>query len=410
MSNKAIDHSITNQSNVPEVLIEETSIKPVSQSILDLKKMKEDCAEKEKQSESLEEDEYVDLVENSQSKIPKANTTDQMKNEKRLKKECETPVLVYSGNDLMNLPEDTTPNLWEPFMCKQGLVALTGSSDVGKSSFLRDLAIAIALKETSFLDHPLNVQHGKVIYYTTEENQSSISSALKKQKDRIGKQDLSGLKYIFSMEDPWKVILGELKASPTDVVMIDCFADIFEGRLNDNGDVRAFLQDINTVCIETGCLFILLHHNGKRTELNAPDKNNIIGSQGFEAKSRLCMDLRKEADGTRTLWFTKGNNIPDSMKKEGLKLKFDENQHFTLIGKSLYVAATVNNKYKFSKVKIMDSVAVIEERCGKLSYDKILVELRKEYGASTPSKGCFVGWMKERKSLEDDDIGQSVAA
>lgn len=313
--------------------------------------------------------------------------------------------VVFTGEDLMNLPIDKTPHLWEPIMFKEGLVALTGSSDVGKSSFLRDLALAIVLKESTFLSHPLNATHGKVIYYTTEENQASIANCLRKQKERIGKKDLTGLKYIFSMEKPWNVIIDEMKASPVDAVIIDCFADIFEGNLNDNGDVRRYLQEISEVSVATNTLFILLHHNGKRTEHNAPSKNSMIGSQGFEAKVRLVLEIRKDGDTTRSLWMLKGNHLPESMKKQGMQLNFDDNQHFTYSGKCDYVSTSINNKFVDSKETMVAHIIDLLGTNSKLSQDKIQAELKKKFPKSSPSKGTVCKWVKE---IRDKQIAKAA--
>ena len=161
------------------------------------------------------------------------------------------------------------------------------------------------------------------------------------------------------------------------------------------------------ITFSADCIFILLHHNGKRTEFGESDKNNIIGSQAFEAKVRLAMDLKKEADGTRTLWFTKGNNIPDSLKKEGLKLSFDENQHFELIGKSKYVPATINKKFQLNKPEIMKSIEALESK-GKITQDGIVEKLQEIYGNKAPSKGTVSNWIRTRDLKKISDTKKTL--
>ncbi len=341
----------------------------------------------------------TDEEKNEEENAKEENTKEENTEEKKKKIDPKLK-LVFTGEDLMNLPIDKTPHLWEPIMFKEGLVALTGSSDVGKSSFLRDLALAIVLKEPTFLNHPLNATHGKVIYYTTEENQASIATCLRKQKERIGKKDLTGLKYIFSMEKPWNVITNEMKKAPVDAVIIDCFADIFEGNLNDNGDVRRYLQEISELSVGTNTLFILLHHNGKRTEHNAPSKNSMIGSQGFEAKVRLVLEIRKDGDTTRSLWMLKGNHLPESMKKQGMQLNFDENQHFTYAGKCDYVSTSINNKFLDSKEIMVAHINVLLSQDPKISQDKIQANLKNKFPKSAPSKGTVCKWVKELKNKQ----------
>ena len=301
---------------------------------------------------------------------------------------------VVTGTSLLTMPPDSTPNLWDPFLKKQGLTTLTGSSDLGKSSFLRQLAISVALKKDAFLGHPLNVRHGRVIYFTTEDSQASICELLQKQLKHINPGDLSGLCYVFNAEEPLKVIEQQLKVAPTDVVIVDCISDIFDGQMNDIGSVRRYLNKFNKLSLTYDCLFIFLHHNGKRTDTNAPHKSNIIGSQGFEAKMRLVMELKKEGDTQRNLWFTKGNYLPENIKKHSLQLEFDELQEFTYVGKSQVYTAKNNNKFISSKNNILQSIQEIQDK-GKISQDNLLVELRKLYPDHAPSKGTLNKWLRE---------------
>ncbi|MBK6979076.1 MAG: AAA family ATPase [Cytophagaceae bacterium] len=197
-----------------------------------------------------------------------------------------------------------------------GLVALVGSSDVGKSSFLRQLAVSIALKKTDFIGSKLNVRYGRVIYLTTEDSQVTIKNLLKKQLPVTDPKELTGLCYIFNSDNPLKAIEEQLNVDKTDLVIIDCFADIFEGQMNDISSVRKYLNKFDKLGLEHECAFIFLHHNGKRTELST-DSNNIIGSQGFEAKMRMVMEIRKNGNGNnRQLYFTKGNYLPEDKKKK----------------------------------------------------------------------------------------------
>lgn len=398
MCSQEVNNNVEVNENSPEQLTSSTE-NPIIQNKSDFEVFREIIRQKKLNSQT----ETLGTQMNEQSEKDQMGT-DAPKSEDQ-SSTAENTTGVYSGNDLLNMPIDNTPHLWEPIIFKQGLMVLTGSSDVGKSSFLRDLAIAIALKETSFLDHPLNVEHGRVIYYTTEENQSSISTCLRRQSTRIGKKDLSGLKYIFSIENPWDTILKEMNRGPVDAIIIDCFADLFDGNINDNGQVRSYLQEISELSVRTKTLFILLHHNGKRTEYGAPSKNSMIGSQGFEAKVRLVLEIRKEGDTTRSLWITKGNDIAESKKRQGMQLNFDENQHFTFVGKSDYVSTSINNKFAGNKEKIVASIVSLLAQNEKISYDKILLQLQKEFPTSAPSKGTLCKWIKE---IKDNNISKAA--
>ena len=66
---------------------------------------------------------------------------------------------VYTLGELLDRPTTTVPQLISPLLPRQGVAMLAGSSDTGKSSFLRQLALAIALGEQDFLGFPIEAVH-----------------------------------------------------------------------------------------------------------------------------------------------------------------------------------------------------------------------------------------------------------
>lgn len=315
---------------------------------------------------------------------------------------------LFTATELLSMKQNDIPYLWKPFLISQGLAALVGSSDVGKTSFLRQLAISIVLKKNAFLGHELNVRHGRVIYFSTEDNQVSVNALLKKQIDKsINPLDLKGLCYIFNADNPFKVIEEQLKAEKTDLVIIDAYSDIFEGNSNDLGNVRKFLNRFEKLAQENDCAIIFLHHTGKRTELGSPSKNNIIGSQGFEAKMRVVWDLRKQNDSPyRYLQITKGNYLPEKLKSKSMELLFNDKQEFEFNGQYL----EKGNPFNRSKFSDEEKVAILKEAkrmiALSMSYDKILEELPKLGFQNVPSKTTLSNWINEGEN--DVHSGESI--
>ncbi|MEI2755112.1 MAG: AAA family ATPase [Chitinophagaceae bacterium] len=312
---------------------------------------------------------------------------------------------LFTATELLSMKQNDIPYLWKPFLISQGLAALVGSSDVGKTSFLRQLAINIVLKRKDFLGHELNVRHGRVIYFLTEDNQISVNALLKKQIDKsINPIDLKGLCYIFNADNPFKVIEEQLKAEKTDLVIIDAYSDIFEGNSNDLGNVRKFLNRFEKLAQENDCAIIFLHHTGKRTELGSPSKNNIIGSQGFEAKMRIVWDLRKmEGNPNRFFQVTKGNYLPESQKSKSMELLFNSKQEFEFTGQFV----DRNNSQSKLKFTEEEKTAIMKEvermLADKLPYVTILTELKKLGFENTPSIGTLSNWIKEKKVVHSDE-------
>ncbi len=57
----------------------------------------------------------------------------------------------YSGLNLYNFDFTELPKLIDPIFPKVGVVSLVGSSDTGKSTFLRQMALSIAFNFDEFL-------------------------------------------------------------------------------------------------------------------------------------------------------------------------------------------------------------------------------------------------------------------
>lgn len=232
---------------------------------------------------------------------------------------------LITGEDLLLRKIESIPCLIDPILQRIGVSCLAGSSDTGKSTILRQLAIAVALGSSRFLGWVLNTVHQSAIYVSTEDDVTATSFLLNKQAQRIEPERLKNLRFIFDGENLIAELDTALTAQPADLVVIDCFADAFGQDLKDTQKIRHYLSKCQSLAEKYQCLFLFLHHTGKRTENFEPSKNNLLSGQGFEAKMRLVIELR--ADPTRAdlrhLCIVKGNYLAAEHKKESYCLTFD---------------------------------------------------------------------------------------
>ena len=86
------------------------------------------------------------------------------------------------------------------------------------------------------------------------------------------------------------------------------------------------MNQYNELANEFGTTVVFLHHTKKCTAGSRPNKNNIIGSKGFEAKMRSVMILvnDKYEPSHRHLCVVKNNYMPETNKNESYVLKFNE--------------------------------------------------------------------------------------
>ena len=241
---------------------------------------------------------------------------------------------ISTASDMMSRDYAIDDALLSPILPRQGVVALVGSSDSGKSTLLRGLAMAVVRGDEEYIGFPLSPRTHRALYISTEDDEAAIARLMRLQVWDSERQNFEGLHFIFDTDNLLETIELGLQTYAPDVVIVDAFADLYTGPLNENNRVRSFLQLFSQLAVKYHTLFIFLHHTGKRTESLTPSKHNAIGSQGFEAKMRLMMELRPDPvrHDIRHLCIVKGNYLPSDYKHDSFELYFDQNLNYTATG------------------------------------------------------------------------------
>ena len=243
---------------------------------------------------------------------------------------------LVSGYQMLCAEREQLDTLLDPILPRQGVVALVGSSDSGKSTLLRGLAMAVASGAESYLGFRLAPRHRSAIYVSTEDDEAALGALMQRQLEELctPKEAYTTLDFIFETDNLASHLDSMLEDTPRDVVIIDAFADLYTGPMNENNRVRSFLNSFSQLAVKHNTLFIFLHHTGKRTETLAPSKHNAIGSQGFEAKMRLMMELRPDPErhDIRHLCIVKGNYLAEEYKHDSFELRFTPQLNFEATG------------------------------------------------------------------------------
>ncbi len=237
------------------------------------------------------------------------------------------PKTVFTARELLAMQVDSIPYLVEGLFPQVGLTALVGSSDVGKSTILRQLALCVVGYESNFLGYAIKAKYRAAIYVSTEDDETAIAYLLRQQvgNHHSTSANPNGLRFEFDSFNVVEQIDALLSEQPADLVIIDCFADLYGEDLNQANRVRTYLNKYAEIAKRHKCLILFLHHTGKGKEHEPPSKNNAVGSHGFEAKMRLVIELRKDpTDPTKKHFcIVKGNYLPDSAKGASIELKQD---------------------------------------------------------------------------------------
>jgi RecA-family ATPase len=304
---------------------------------------------------------------------------------------------IYTAKELRRMNIKQIPFLLDGIIPQVGLSCLTGSSDCNKSTLLRQLAIDIAVGKDSFLGFKLTPKHRNVIYVSTEDDCTAISAFTNMQyPNNLSDEILDQIHFIFNKDKHIDLLKKLFAQHKFDLVIIDGLTDMIKGDLNQTTVVRSVLNVYNQLSMEHRCAFIFVHHQGKRTEDNAPSKNNLLGSQGIEAKMRAVIELRRDTGNRRLMTITKGNYSKDSLKGKSFVLELQEN---TMLFQRRDEAVNLNASYGFGDLKIKYSKEDIMKvavplRAGGLSFEKLHTQITEQFGKDAPGLTTLKTWFK----------------
>lgn len=322
------------------------------------------------------------------------------KSEEELSKELEYEFtdeeVTFTGQDLVKIPINEIPFLWDRYFPKVGLVGVCGNSDSGKSTFVRDLCIAIGFDCGSYLGRKLRLKYKSAIYISSEDDQLSFSMFLKKQAKKYAGDGLKRLRVGLNVINPINYLEKELSKEGADFIVLDVWGDYFTDSPNDFTKVRANLKKYSELAIKYKTCICIIHHYNKKSNKSEPDKANLNGSQAIEAKLRTLLELRELKNGNKQLSILKGNYIPYSEKKKRLILRQDENLSYSKIAE-ITSKDEDSEKREFPKSGNLE----IKKRAKSLynskqySQDQVLELLKEEFGDEAPSKGTLNKMLRE---------------
>lgn len=246
-----------------------------------------------------------------------------------------SPLQTTSMRELLENPAERQPVLVEPLFPQCGLGAVIGSSDCGKSTLLRQLAAYVAGGRDFLLWKTFPV-HKRVLYVSTEDDSGAMSELLKRQNKawQLSKEEAERVEFIFSCDCIAEKVEACLVAKPVDLVIIDTFGDICKDDISQSNNIRNLLNLFADTARRHGCFILFAHHIRKTGENTAPSKLNALGSQAFEAKMRVLIELRrsKRNKDLLHLCIVKGNYLPNDYKQQSFDLQTDSDMNFTATG------------------------------------------------------------------------------
>lgn len=193
-----------------------------------------------------------------------------------------------------------------------GIIAGVGGCN--KSTLLRQLAMCTAAGK-NFNGWEYMGTHRSAIYVATEDPKPITKNFVKKMNESLNfsSEQLKGLRFVFSSEDIIVKLEERLNQAPADLVIIDAFASVLNGKeQNSASDIRGAIEVFANLAFKYNCTVILLHHTNKGTDKLPMSRDNIAGSQAFVNTCRFAIEIRydKTDKELRLLGFVKHNYLP----------------------------------------------------------------------------------------------------
>ncbi len=265
-------------------------------------------------------------------------------------KECNTL------EELLQMVKGGIPFLVEKLLPDGCISILAGESDLGKSSFYTQLALSIISGMKSFQGFKLNTLHNRVLIVSTEDGKIAITDRIMKQRKNIPikSENTKNLYIMTTSVDVLTKVREQLQEISIDLVILDAFADLYDGDINTSNKVRNFLNDFSEMIREFKCAVLIVHHIGKGREGQGGHKNQLLGSVGIEGKARQVLMMSRQKD-LRALQIIKGNYVSEEDKKKSIFLKFDpETLTFSIVSETISIKE-INETSELNKSAVASS-------------------------------------------------------
>lgn len=290
---------------------------------------------------------------------------------------------LINGLNLLSKPRPETHWLVENLIPYSILSALVGESGTGKSTFLRQLALAIIQQKSTFLGYKLDVRSGNVLYVSTEDGKNFTYDSLCKQlgyTDEMFNEDgellihqderLANVWFLFDNLNIIDKAERIVESKSVDLIIVDAYSDIFVGDMNQSNQVRTFLTDYSKIADHYNCAVLFMHHFGKGIRTNA--KHKILGSSGFEQKMRSILSLSRKSDQV-LLKIVKTNYLSKMESSKVDSLTLNENLLFEKISTTIDQASSTEIKPTKVEILLADYHELLHDiKYGPLTYKKAI--------------------------------------
>jgi hypothetical protein len=209
-------------------------------------------------------------------------------------------------DDLLSEPEEQTAFIWERTLPRGGFSICAAKPKVGKSTFARNLAVAVS-RGAEFFGRA--TAQGKVIYLCLEEKRAEVAAHFR----RMGASSKDILIHTGrTPDDALEALEAAIEEHAPVLVIIDPLSRIVRASdFNSYAEVTRALEPLIDLARARDCHILALHHNGKG-EREGGDA--LLGSTGFfGAVDTLLTMKRRERVRTLETMQRYGEDMPETV-------------------------------------------------------------------------------------------------
>lgn len=261
------------------------------------------------------------------------------------------------------------------------LGVLYGASGSGKSFAVLDMALAVA-RGADWRERP--VKQGAVLYVAAEGG-GGVASRVKAYAidkglslDGVPLGIMNAVPNFLIEEDITAVVEAMAAAGPTDLVVVDTFAQVTPGANENSGeDMGLALRHARAIRDATGAMVLLVHHSGKDAARGAR------GWSGIRAAADVEFEVMRPDEGqVRVLRVSKQKDGRDDLSwgftlepvVVGLDRDGEEMSSLVVRDATVPVAQKPTAKRRLGAWEqvVMDAIGLLEPSVTSMSLDKLL--------------------------------------
>lgn len=240
--------------------------------------------------------------------VDKADILNSVSSTSTNRQNMESEFTLFPLNQLWDEVDDEAAYVWDNTLPVGGFSICSAKPKVGKSTFARNLAVAVTRGEEFF---GRSTTTGKVIYLALEEKLSEVKGHFR----RLGADGKDILLHKGTLpKNSLDALERAIKKSQASLVIIDPLSRFVRvNDFNSYGEVSRVLEPVIDLARRSGAHILGLHHNGKAEREGA---DSLLGSTAFHGAVDTLIIMRRK-DNNRYLYSDQryGENLPETVAR-----------------------------------------------------------------------------------------------